>query len=87
MYRVAYSADAAKFLQRMPRNWRERIVARIRAVAADPDGPQPQVKPLGGPFAGMYRLRVGDWRVIYALDRRAGVLRVARVSARGEAYD
>ena len=34
----------------------------------------------------MWRLRVGDWRVILRLDREQGILYVLRVRHRREAY-
>ena len=36
--------------------------------------------------AGLWRLRVGDWRVIYRRDEAAPVITVVTVSPRGGAY-
>ena len=47
-------------------NWQKRIVAKIRQVAADPYSPNRNVTKLQGRDG--YRLRVGDWRIIYELD-------------------
>jgi mRNA interferase RelE/StbE len=33
-----------------------------------------------------YRLRVGDWRVVYLLDRERIVIQVIRIAQRGEVY-
>ena len=54
-------------------------------IAADPFGNQPNVKHLQGTAAG-YRLRVGDWRVLYRVDRQADAIFVERIKTRGEAY-
>ena len=77
MYRIEYDRDAIKALARMPADQRKLIRAKVERLAADPHGPQPQVKPLKGRFAGMFRLRVGDWRVLFQADRAA-----ARVACR-----
>jgi mRNA-degrading endonuclease RelE of RelBE toxin-antitoxin system len=73
-------------LARMPADVRSLIGKKIGRLAADPHGKQPEVKPLSGPYKGLYRLRVGDWRVFYALDEEARLLSVADVRHRGQAY-
>ena len=35
---------------------------------------------------GSFRLRVGDWRVIYSLDDNRKVLLVAKIAPRGQVY-
>jgi mRNA interferase RelE/StbE len=83
---VRYEDAALKSLARLPANWRSRIKARIDQVAADPRAHHAQVKPLVG-RAGLFRLRVGDWRVIYALQDRSLVVLVLAIAPRGNAYD
>jgi mRNA interferase RelE/StbE len=48
-----------------------------------------QVKPesLTGPFPGLLKLRIGDYRVVYQADREKKVLRVRLVGHRREIYD
>ena len=60
------------------------MLAKVDALAADPAAPHSNVKALKG-GAG-YRLRVGDWRVLYTLDPSEKLLRVVAVLPRGEAY-
>ena len=87
MYRIEYDRDALKVLARMPADQRRLIRAKVERLAADPRGPNPQAKPLSGPLAGLFRLRVGDWRVVYHLDHAATLVRVTVVKPRGGAYD
>ena len=68
----------------MPRNTAELIRSKIDGVAADPHAPNGNVKALTGRDG--YRLRVGDWRVIYDLDDGLRVLAVEDVGPRGGAY-
>ena len=46
-------------------NWQKRIVAKIKEIAADPYARHNNVTRLQG--RDSYRLRIGDWRVIYEL--------------------
>lgn len=71
MAQIRYTAAALKALARMPRNVAERIRAKIVELAADPAAAR-NVKKLQAREG--YRLRVGDWRVIYKLDEETGML-------------
>jgi mRNA interferase RelE/StbE len=65
MYTVVTTKAFVKSLSRLPTNWQKRIVTKIREVAADPYRQHNNVIKLQGRDG--YRLRVGDWRVIYEL--------------------
>jgi mRNA-degrading endonuclease RelE of RelBE toxin-antitoxin system len=61
------------------------IRAAIAKVATEPFAKNNNVKPLAG-RPNAYRLRVGDWRVSYAIDRSADLLEVFEIAPRGGAY-
>lgn len=61
---------------------RERVAAAIDALAAEP-------RPLGAVrLAGRddYWIRVGDYRIVYAIDDEARLVLVARIAYRREVY-
>src|SRR5580693_158068 len=73
MYRVVTTKSFEKTLGKLAVNWQKRIVAKIREVAAKPYAPNNNLTKLQGRDG--YRLRVGDWRVIYELhDGRLAML-------------
>lgn len=80
---ISYGEDALKALRRMDRTTAKRIVAKIEQLAADPASLGNNVRALKG-GAGLMRLRVGDWRVIY---RDGVVLAILRIAPRGSAYE
>ena len=84
MWSVTYSTDAFKTLSRMDQTIAKRIRAKILAVARNPNAPNNSVKKLTG--VGGYRLRVGDWRVIYTLKHQTLTVIVVRVGHRSEVY-
>lgn len=84
MYAVEYTKEARKALRSLPRNLAAQIVRKIEHLAADPYAPNANIKRLSGERA--YRLRVGDWRVIYEIQDEALLVSVVRVSPRGGAY-
>jgi mRNA interferase RelE/StbE len=83
MKRVTYSRDAEKTLRSIPSNTRRLIVGKIEQYAADPESPANNVKALKGE-PGYFRLRVGDWRVLFRED--GAVVAVTKVASRGSAY-
>ncbi|MEW5828965.1 MAG: type II toxin-antitoxin system RelE/ParE family toxin [Chloroflexota bacterium] len=84
MYKVIFTAQAAKTLLKMPRNTAQAIREKLDQVAADPFASIPNAKKLQGRPG--YRLRVGDWRVIYEINRDEVVIIVLKIAPRGEVY-
>ncbi|MBI3608795.1 MAG: type II toxin-antitoxin system RelE/ParE family toxin [Nitrospirae bacterium] len=84
MYRIVYRKEAARALLKMPRNTALLIREKLEGLAQDPTGSNPNVKPLQGEHA--FRLRVGNWRVIYELQRGELIVLVLRIGARGGVY-
>lgn len=84
MYQIDYTRDAVKALRLMPRNVSLQIRGKIEQLAADPFAANNNVRKLVGREA--YRLRVGDWRVIYEIDGGRLVILVLTVAPRGGAY-
>mgnify|MGYP001600300019 CR=1 FL=1 len=81
VYEIEYKASVAKDLARLDRAGARRIVAKLeRELGA---GARTGM-PLQGEFHGLWRIRVGDYRVIYVRTER-GFL-VLHVSHRREAY-
>ena len=78
-WRVRFTVRAARDLDRLPDPDRRVILAAVRAFAG---GAIADVKKLKG--RSDYRLRVGRWRVLYALN--AGELIVLRILDRKDAY-
>jgi mRNA interferase RelE/StbE len=74
--KIMVARAAAKALKRLPRNQAERIMAAIGKL------PMGDVKRLQG--RPEYRLRVGSWRVIFAMD--AETITVTAIGPRGDIY-
>ena len=62
-------------------------VAVDRTILALADNPRPPgALPLKGEWKGFWRVRVGEHRIIYALDDKARVVTVAVIGAREGIY-
>jgi mRNA interferase RelE/StbE len=79
MDRLLFHPDVEKQLSRIPRKFAERSAQAIRGLK---DDPRPaQSKHLD---QEMYRLREGDYRIVYAVFDREQILFVGKVERRSE---
>lgn len=83
MYKIKYSKQAIKTLKKMPKHASDRIFLKLKEVAGTSDQIK-NVKVLKGTEA--FRLRVGDWRVIYTFNRQSVEIWVIKVASRGKIY-
>lgn len=83
MYTLEYSKQAARALMRMPSNTANKIRAKLLELVQEPIAAR-NVKKLTD-YPG-YRLRVGDWRILYLLDNGKLIVYVAEIGARGGVY-
>jgi mRNA interferase RelE/StbE len=81
---VVFRRAAEKALDRTPADLQRQILQQIKEVAADPWSRSISVKPLAG--SHLFRLRVGDYRVLYSLDEAMGILMVELIRTRGDVY-
>jgi mRNA interferase RelE/StbE len=77
-YRLFIKPSAAKELDEVePKKLRQRLVRAIEALEAEP-------RPAGG--SDLYRIRQGDYRLVYSVDDRGRIVLVVRVGHRREVY-
>ena len=78
---VVVHREAKRELRRLPRHILQSALESIRALATDPY-PSGCSKLKG--HASLYRVRVGDWRIVYDVDDALRTVTVLRVASRGE---
>ena len=83
-YEILIRRQAQKKLQSLGRDERVRIAEKIHQLGANPDDSGLDVKALAG--SGLYRLRVGDWRIIYDRQDALRIIAIEKIKPRGDAY-
>ena len=83
-YDIQFTDVALKNLKRYPKSDQVRIVSRIEQLAANPDA-MSNVKRLVN-FDVSFRLRVGNYRVLFERDDIIRIIDVIDVLSRGRAY-
>ena len=85
MYQVEFRPRAAQDFENLDQVVADRLLKKLRWLAENFDSLKPE--PLTGPFSGLLKLRVGDYRIIFQADREKRVLTVRLVGHRREIYD
>lgn len=83
MYELVYSSDALKKLEKLDTLTRERVVVTLERLRIRPESCD--IKKLVG-MSG-YRLRVGDYRVIFDMNKNILQILVIKIGHRKNIYD
>lgn len=81
--RLDWKTPALRGLRRLDPSNQRRVIAAVERYAATGYGDIVRLTDIEPP---QYRLRVGEWRVRFTVDREAEVLNVLHVLPRGKAY-
>jgi mRNA interferase RelE/StbE len=82
-YKIEIKPSAEKEREKLPRQMIPRVVATIKGLA---ENPYPSgVKKLAG-FERTYRIRLGDYRILYDIFEKKLVIEIIRIRHRKDAY-
>lgn len=83
---VRLSGDAERSLRKLDKQATRRILVKLYSLASL-DDPRVRCKGLTGPLAGLWRLRVGDYRVLLDIRCSELVIVALDISHRSSVYD
>ena len=83
-YHVQIKKQASKKLKSLASNERHRIAEKIKYLGDNPDDPRLDIKKLSG--SNSFRLRVGDWRIIFDRDDQIKIISIETLKSRGDVY-
>lgn len=81
-YSVAIKRSAERELRKIPRQDLRRVVTRIQGLAREPR--PPGCEKMTG--EERYRVRQGDYRIVYAVDDEVRTVEVVKIGHRREVY-
>jgi mRNA interferase RelE/StbE len=84
MFKVSITSSAERDLKRLDRPIKNRIVSAILPLASDPR-PHGCLKVKSA--EGVWRIRIGDWRIGYEVDDSAGEVLVVKIVHRSNFYE
>ena len=83
MYQVKVAEEAAKFIRKQDKRIQRQIINSIRALAKNPR-PQGRKKLQG--HKELYRIRSGNYRIVYTIREKKLLVLVVRVAHRKDIY-
>ncbi len=82
-YSITFARSARKELEDLPNSLIKRIFTKIESLA---DEPRPnRCRKLQG-FKNLWRIKIGDYRVIYSIDDSSETIDIVAIRHRREAY-
>jgi mRNA interferase RelE/StbE len=82
-WEIVLARQPEKILRRLPRGLLQRVEQTIESLAENPR--PPGCKRLVG-HRDLYRVRVGDWRIIYAIEDDRLIVLIVKIAPRGRVY-
>jgi mRNA interferase RelE/StbE len=86
MYSVVLSAEAEEIYTFANQALAKKIARCFEQLEQNPRF-HPNIKPLKGNFAGYYRYRIGEYRVIYQIDDETNEVIVTTIAHRRDVYE
>ena len=84
-YSILFKESAQKELYALPAKVRDKVFTAIEGLA---DNPRPiGIRKLKGKGENLWRIRVGDYRVIFLIDDVVRVVNIRKIGNRREVYD
>lgn len=85
MYVISFKRSAEKEFERLPQSSIKRVARAIDALATNP---RPSgSKKLEGKKESLWRIRIGDYRVIYAIEDEIEIVEIRRIGHRKDIYE
>jgi len=72
LVKIEWTEDAVKDLEKLDKSIAKRILKKINWLFNNFERIVPE--PLAGEFKGAFKLRIGDWRVIYTVDEEVLII-------------
>jgi mRNA interferase RelE/StbE len=87
VWRIEFDSDAARDLRKLGAEPQRVILRYLRERIATSEDPRRFGRPLTGDMKGLWRYRVGDYRVVAAIEDDRFVVLIVTVGYRREVYD
>ena len=85
MYKLEFSKQAIKELRSFDKKIAQNLLAKMQKLALNPYSTELDVKKLKA-CQGLYRLRVGGYRIIYEIQDSKLIITIIKIGTRGGIY-
>lgn len=86
MYELEFSDSAATFFENATAKLQRRLERCFEQIQENPRS-HPNIKPLKGEYAGYYRYRLGDYRIVYSINDETIRVLILTIDHRSKVYE
>lgn len=86
-WKIEFDSDVEKDLRKLGYTAQKRILAYLKEKIMPSDDPRSFGKPLSGDLIGLWRYRVGDYRILAKIEDDNFVILIIHVGHRKNVYD
>jgi len=83
-YIVVYSKTALKEIKELPAQYARKVFKKTEMLAENPR--PPGCKKLVGSKESMWRIRIGDYRILYSIDDTIKIVDIRKIGHRRDIY-
>lgn len=87
IWKIEFDSDVEKDLRKLGHTAQKRIIKFLKEKIATDQDPRAYGKALSGNLTGLWRYRVGDYRVIAQIEDNVFTVLVIKIGHRKEIYD
>ncbi|MBU4246656.1 MAG: type II toxin-antitoxin system RelE/ParE family toxin [Nanoarchaeota archaeon] len=85
MFKILYSNQACNFLKKSDKVLAKRIIRKIEELGTEPV--IHDTKMLEGYKEKLFRVRIGDYRILYEVDYKLNIIGIVKIDKRSKVYD
>lgn len=86
IYKIELSKRSYKYLEKLDKHSKKRISDHLLLLTENPRNPKLDIKKFQGE-SSMYRLRVGNYRILYTIEDNVLIINVIKIGTRGDVYN
>jgi mRNA interferase RelE/StbE len=87
IWKIEFDSDVEKDLRKLGHTAQKKILTYLKDKLMLAEDPRRLGKPLSGEFSGLWRYRVGDYRILAQIEDDALIILVIHVGHRKNVYD
>ena len=85
IFEITYDKQPIKFLKKLDKNIVKRILDKVDVVFANEPVPSDAKRIFGE--HGVFRIRIGDYRILYRIDYEKNMIVIFKIDKRENVYD
>ena len=87
IWKIEFDSDVEKDLKKLGHTAQKRVIKFLKEKIATEHDPRTHGKVLSGSLTGLWRYRVGDYRIIAKIEDDVFIVLVVKVGHRKDIYD